>query len=181
MTGRKGEDPLTKPDKVLRFAGKGEAAVGETAVIERPDADGIPGCDELVSFTVIENQGELRIQHPEHLQPVFPVERQEQLAVGIALKHVALCFQLQLLLPPAVELTVTDDLVLPQGEGLHPFIVQAHDRETMETEETFAGGLDPRIVRPPALGAVEIGPDLIGGIEIRQETHNTTHNKNTSE
>jgi hypothetical protein len=47
----------------------------------------------------------------------------------------------------------------------------------VETKETFAGRLDPRIVRPPALGAVEIRPDLIGGIEIRQKTHDTTHNK----
>ena len=177
VAGREGKNPLTEAEKVLRFTGEGDAAVGKITVIERADPDGVPGGDEPVVFSIVENQGKLGVQKTEHVQTVLTIEGQEQLTVGSALKPVAQRFKLPSLFPPAVELAVADDLVLPQRKRLHPFIVQAHDGQPVKTEESSAGGLDAGVIRTAAFGSVKVRPDLPGGIEIRQKTHHTTHKK----
>ena len=177
MAGREGKNPLTEAEKVLRFTGEGDVAVDKITVIERADPDGVPGGDEPVVFPVVENQGKLGVQKTEHVQTVLTIEGQEQLTVGSALKTVAQRFKLPSLFPPAVELAVADDLVLPQRKRLHPFIVQAHDGQPVKTEESSAGGLDAGVIRTAAFGSDKVRPDLPGGIEIRQKTHHTTHKK----
>ena len=155
-----------KPLQVLRLAGKGDAAVGKIAVVQRADADGIPGRDQPAALPVIQDQGKLRVQLCKHAEPVFPVQRQQQLAVGIAREGIALRLQLPALGPPAVELAVADQLVLPAGEGLHAPLVQAHDGEAVKTEQSRARRLDPGGVRPPGSGAVKKRTDLLRSVQI---------------
>ena len=82
------------------------------------------------------------------------------------MKRVAQSFKLQLLFPPAVELTVADDFVLPEREGLHPAVMETHDREAVKAEEASAGGLNPGVIRPTAPGTVKVWTDLFGRVEI---------------
>ena len=74
--------------QVLGLAGKEDNSLAVISVIEGADADGITGGDVLLSLTVIEDAGEFRIQHPEHLHPVFPVQREQQLTVRVAGKGI---------------------------------------------------------------------------------------------
>ena len=48
VSRREGADPLTQPHQVFRFAGKDDGAGAVIAVVQGPDADGIPGGDEII-------------------------------------------------------------------------------------------------------------------------------------
>ena len=73
MTGRKRHDPFRKTDQVLRLAGKEDHTLAVIAVIQRADANGIPRSDICAAFSVIDDAGELCIQHGEHIRSIFAV------------------------------------------------------------------------------------------------------------
>ena len=73
MTGRKRHDPVRKTDQVLRLAGKEDHTLAIIAVIQRADANGIPRSDICAAFSVIDDAGELCIQHGEHIRSIFAV------------------------------------------------------------------------------------------------------------
>ena len=115
-----GQDLLTQAQQVFGLAGEEDGPRRVVAVIQGPYAEGVPGGDELVPLPVVEDQGELRVQLPEHGRALFPVKGQQHLAVAAAVKGVALRFQLLPELLKAVDLPVAHQGVLPQPEGLHP-------------------------------------------------------------
>ena len=176
---REGQDLVTEPHQVLRLAGKDDAAGSIIAVIQRPDADGISGGHKAIPLPVIEHHGELRVQHPEHLQPVFPVQRQEDLAVGAAFEGVALFLQLLFHRAEAVELTVADAEVVLQMEGLHAALLQTHDGESVEAETALPCRLDAGQIRAPGFGAIEIRPHLIFVQNQFRKAHDGTHSDHT--
>ena len=110
---REGENTRAEALQVLRFAGKGNAPVGEIAIVKGADPDGIPCSDQSAALSIIQDQSEFRVQLVKHAKPVFPVQRQQQLTVGIAGKGIALRLQLPPLGSPAVEFAVADQLFFP--------------------------------------------------------------------
>ena len=162
MAGREGQDLGAEAHQVLRLAGEGDGAVGEEAVIQGTDADGIAGGNQAVLFAVIQDHSKLRIQHPKHVEPVFLVQGQKQLAVGIADEGIAFADQFVFLISPAVKLAIADDLVLPPGKRLHSAHVEPHDGKTVEAEEPVPGLLDPGIIRSARFGPVKIRTDRLG-------------------
>ena len=119
MSRREGQDLFRKSHQVFRFAGEDHDAPGVIAVIERTDADGIPGGDELAGPAVVEDAGELRVQHGEHIGPVFEIEGQKDLAVAVRLKDVPFPPQTFALLFKSVKLAVADDVATVKRKGLH--------------------------------------------------------------
>ena len=113
ISRREGENTRTEAFQILRFAGKGDVSVGEITVIERPDPDGIPGSNQPFALPIEQDQSKLRVQLVKHAKPVFLVQRQQQLTVGIAGKGIALRLQLPPLGSPAVEFAVADQLFFP--------------------------------------------------------------------
>ena len=118
MPRREGEHMLREADEVFRLARNGDAAIRQVAVKQRADADGIARGDEVPGLPVIDHKRKFRIQLFEHGKAVFPVQRQQDLAVGFALERV---FLLQLFAhrAEAVQLAVADHPILPEEEGLH--------------------------------------------------------------
>ena len=76
---------------------------------------GVAGGDEAVFLRVVNDQRELRVQRAEHLQAVFMVEGQQNLAVGFADECI-------LLLEPlaqgaeAVQFAVADHIVAAEAK-----------------------------------------------------------------
>ena len=150
--GREGQDGFRKAHQVLGFAGVDQRAVGEAAVVQRADADRIPGGDQHVFFGIVQDQRELRVEVFEHVQPLFAVERQKKLAVGLALK----------LIPPgkrlldwaeAVQFAVAYHHVAVQRERLHAGFRQAHDGQAVEAKPALSCLLHARHVRPAGRAA----------------------------
>ena len=180
MAGREGEDAIAQPLKILRLACESDAAVGEGAVVERTDPDGVARRDQAVLRAVVEDQRKLGVEPGEHPSPELLVQRQQQLAVGIAREGIAQLFQLLALFAPAVELAVAHDLARAAGEGLHAPLVEPHDGQPVEAQESARDRLDPRIVGAAGFGAVKEGPDLLRRIQPGLKTHDTAHKKDTS-
>ena len=67
---------VCQPHQILGLTGEEEMSGGAVSVVKRPDADGIPGGDEAAGGGVVEDEGELRVQHFEHLHSVLPPERE---------------------------------------------------------------------------------------------------------
>ena len=119
MSGREGHDALCEFHQVFRFAGEEDHAIFIIAVIERPDADRVAGCDILTRLTVIKYAGELRIQHCEHIRPVLAVHRQNDLTVAVACKCIPFFSQLFPHDFESVKLSVADNIASVQLKGLH--------------------------------------------------------------
>ena len=132
MPGREGENPIHKPQQVLGLTGKHNGALNVIAIVQRTDTDGVPGGKELLLLPVIEDAGKFRVQHGEHPGAVFLIERQENLAVGIADEGVVFGKLPAEFFKP-VDLTVADDPVPVQRERLHSFRVEAHNGKTVKT------------------------------------------------
>ena len=162
-------DALAQTDEVLRLAGEEDAAVGEIAVEERTDADGVARGDETVGLGVINDHSKLGIELGEHLHAVLAVEGENELAVGLGREGVALGLQLLFERTEAVQLAVANRHVAAEVEGLHPLLVQAHDGKTVEAEHTAAGLFHPAHVGTAGNGAVKVRTDLLlrqgGGIK----------------
>ena len=180
MPRREGADLLTKTRQVLGLAGEDDSPRPVVTVEQGPDADGVSGGDEGISFPVVDNQSELRVQPGEHLQAVLPVERQQNLAVAAALEGVALLLELPLQGPEAVNLAVAHQAVRPQPEGLHALRRQAHDGQPVEAEPAGRGLHDTGHVGSPGNRAVEKGLELLPGNFLLFKSHDRAH-KRTSE
>ena len=177
MPRREGADLLAEADEVFGLAGEHDAAVIQIAVEQRPDADGVPGGDEGIRLVVIDDHGELRVQLGKHRKAVFPVQRQNDLAVAAALEFVALLRQLPLQGTEAVQLPVAHHHIAVQLKGLHAGLGQAHDGQPVETQPARAGVHDLGHVGATGNGPVKIGRDLTLVQLLGGKTHNCAHKK----
>ena len=112
MSGGEGEYLFHKAHQVLGFAGKYNGAGLIVAIIKRTDTDGIPSCNELLLFAVIQNAGVLGIQHGEHLHAVLKVQREQNLAITVTFEGV---FSTQF---PAEFFKAIDFAVADNGAGI---------------------------------------------------------------
>ena len=175
---REGQDSVRQPPQVFRLAGKEDLAAGAVAVVQGPDADGVPGGDEAVCARVIEDEGEFRVQLTEHPHAVLPPQGQEQLTVGPAGEHVPLGFQLSFQGAEPIELPVADHgATVRGGEGLHPRGVDAHDRQAVEEERTGRCFQGAAVVGAPAFGGRKAAQQRGGWNVLCRITHNCTHKK----
>ena len=177
MPRREGADLLAEADEILGLAGEHDAAVIQIAVEQRPDADGVPGGDEGIRLVVIDDHGKLRIQLGKHRKAVFPVQRQNDLAVAAALEFVALLRQLPLQGTEAVQLPVAHHHIAVQLKGLHASLSQAHDGQPVEAQPAGAGVHDLGHVGATGNGPVKIGRDLTLVQLLGGKTHNCAHKK----
>ena len=177
MPRREGTDLLAEADKVLGLAGEHDATVIQIAVEQRPDADGVPGGDEGIRLVVIDDHGKLRVQLGKHRKAVFPVQRQNDLAVAAALEFVALLRQLPLQGTEAVQLPVAHHHIAVQLKGLHAGLGQAHDGQPVETQPARAGVHDLGHIGSPGECSVEILPNLMLVQFLRGKSHNCAHKK----
>ena len=180
VSRREGADLFTQPHQVLRLAGKHHGSVRHGPVKQRPDTDGIPGGDDRLLLGIVDEHGKLRIQFGEHLQPVPVVQRKDDLAVGSALKLI-IPFQLRLQRAEEVQFSVAYAHVSCHMKRLHPLLRQAHDGQTVETQISRLRLFDAGHVRSPGDGPVKILPDLLLSQRLTGKTHNSAHNKSTSE
>ena len=177
MAGREGADFLAQADEVLGLAGEHDGAVLVVTVEQRPDTDGIPGCDEGVGHGIVDDEGELGVQPGEHGQAVFPEQGQQNLTVAAALELIAFFGQLPLQGAEAVNFAVADHIVAVQLKGLHTGLRQAHDGQAVEAEVAGRGLDDAAHVGAAGNGAVKIGTDLLFGVGLLGKTHDGTHTK----
>ena len=176
MARREGHDFLAEAHQVLRLAGEDDGAVPVIAVVQRADADGIPGGQEASGASVVEDQGKFRVQHGEHVCAVFLVEGQQDLAVAAAVKDIAFVLQSFFHRAEAVQLPVADHGIPMQGEGLHPFPGKAHDGKPLEAQKAVPGVYDPRIVRPTGDGTGQALLKSFSVCAVRTVSHDRTHN-----
>ena len=175
MSGREGEYLPAETHQVLGLAGEDDGAFPVVAVEQGTDADGIPGGDELPLLSVVDHHGELRVQLGEHVQPVFPVEGKDDLAVRAALKLIPVVLQLFFQGAEQVELSVADAHVLPQMEGLHALLMEAHDGKPVEAEAAFPRRFDAGHIRSPGEGAVKVLPQFLFLQGPFGKAHDGTH------
>ena len=175
VSRREGFDLGAEPHQVLGLTCKDHAAVGELSIKQRANTDRVAGGDEAVRFGIIEDHGKLRVQLFEHLNPVPVVKRQDDLAVGIALKDIALILQLFFQRPEEVQLTVADAHISLEMKGLHPFLMQAHDGKAVETEIPFPGLLHAAHIRAAGDRALKKRHKLLRRQCTGREAHNRTH------
>ena len=173
VSRREGQDPVAQAHQVLGLAGKDGRAVPVVAIVQRPDADGVPGGNELLA--VIQDQGKFRVQVPEHLHALLLIQGQQDLAVGLALEGIALSDQLFFYGPEAVNFAVAYHRSVPPEEGLHACLRQAHDGQPVEAQKAPRQGQHPGLVRPPGHGAVKIRPNGFGSEFISKIADNGTH------
>ena len=177
MPRREGTDLLAEADKVLGLAGEHDAAVIQIAVEQRPDADGVPGGDEGIRLVVIDDHGKLGVQLGKHVQPILPIQRQDNLAVAAALEFVALLRQLPLQGTEAVQFPVAHHHIAVQLKGLHTSLGQAHNGQPVETQPARAGVHDLGHIGSPGECSVEILPNLMLVQLLGGKTHNCAHKK----
>ena len=87
-------DLFAQADQVLGLGSKGDVAGFAITIEQRADTDGVTRSDQPFFAAVVQNHGELGIQMIEHIQAVLVIQRQDDLAVRIRLKGVAISFQL---------------------------------------------------------------------------------------
>ena len=162
MAGREGQDGVTHADEVFRLAGEGDTASPDFSVIEGTNADGIPGGNQLLLFSVPKNQGEFRIQGLKHFHAVFPVEGKQDFTVAFAFDIVGF-HEPGPQGTETVQLTVADHIVVIQPEGLHAFFMEAHDGQTVETEETAGNIHHAAHIRTTGDGPVKTGFSQVPG------------------
>ena len=126
---------------------------------------------------VIDDHGKLRVQLGKHRKAVFPVQRQNDLAVAAALEFVALLRQLPLQGTEAVQLPVAHHHIAVQLKGLHAGLGQAHDGQPVETQPARAGVHDLGHIGSPGECSVEILPNLMLVQFLRGKSHNCAHKK----
>ena len=112
---------------------------------------------------------------PEHLQAVFVVQRQDDLAVGIRLEGVPLGFQFLFHGAEPVQLAVAHHTVTAPEKGLHPLRRQAHDGQPPEAQQTEFRLADPLVVRPAGGGAQQVRGESFFGQVMSGIAHDTAH------
>ena len=174
MPGREGLHLGAEADEVLGLAREDDGSVLVVAVVERADADRVAGGDIFPGFAVVEDEGELRVEHREHPDPVLPVHRQQDLAVGAACEGVfARKGGFEFLI--AVNFAVADKQAVPEGKGLHPRRGQPHDGEAVESKKPLAGREDAAVVRAARKGAGKTFPERFQVGDGPAIAHNGTH------
>ena len=168
-------DLFAQPHQVFGLRRKGDAAGFAVAVEQRPDADGVPRRDEQLFAAVVENHGELGVQMFEHLQAVFIIQRQDDLAVGIRLEGVALGLQFLFDGAETVQLTVAHHTVGPAEEGLHALRRKAHDGQPPEAQQAELRFADALVVRPAGGGAQQVRGESFFGQVMSGIAHDTAH------
>ena len=138
MSRRERHNLLAKADKVLCLACKKDFAAFVKAVEQRPDSYGIACGNILMGFSVIDYQCKFRVKLCKHFGAVFFIERQKQLAVGIADKGIALFLKLLFKLPETVKLAVANNKVSVFFKGLHSAFLNTHDCKAVKAEEALA-------------------------------------------
>ena len=147
MSRRKWLYSVADADKVLRFGCEDDHAVFIISVIKRADSDRVAGRDVLILFCVVDDEGELGIEHAEHGDTDLFIERQQDLTVRVALKGVAADLQIITERAEAVDFAVADDCASFPGERLHAGSGKTHDGETVEAHVSIACIYDPGIIR----------------------------------
>ena len=168
-------DLFAQPDEVFRLRRKGNVTAFAVAVEQRADADRVARGDQQLFAAVVQNHRKLGVQVLEHVQPVLIVQRQDDLAVRIRLKRVALGFQLGLDGAETVQLAVAGDAVRAAEERLHALGRKAHDGQTAKAQQAELGLGDTLIVRAAAGGAQQILGKCFFGQVMPGVTHNTAH------
>ena len=125
-------DFIRQRNKVFRLARKHDFSALVISVKQRTDAYRVTGGDKLSAFSVIYNHCKFRVKHIEHIRSVFAVKRQDNLAVRVAFKAVALAYKLLFHFSEAVQLTVAYAYTAVKLERLHSLRVQAHNCKPVE-------------------------------------------------
>ena len=175
--GREGPDALAQPHQVFRLAGKHNDAGRVVAVIQGADADGVAGGDVFPGFAVVEDAGELGVQHGEHAGSVLAIQGKQNLAVAAAAEGVAFCGQLLLQPRKAVNLPVADRIAAVQLKRLHSGRSQPHDGETVKAEQPASGIDDFGVVRPARGRACKAFGKRRKRGAAPTVTHDRTHNR----
>ena len=175
VAGREGQNSFAQAHQVLCLAGEQNGAVGIVAVVQRADADGIPGGNQLLA--VIEDHGEFRVQLPEHLHPLLLIQGQQNLAVGIAPEGIALGHQCFLDGPEAVDFAVAHHGSIPPDKGLHACLRQTHNGQPVKAQKAlvFTQGQHSGHIRAPGYRSVEPGADGFRRILFSYISDNGTH------
>ena len=178
VSGREGHDLAHQPHQVLGFAGKDDDAMGVVAIVQGTNADGVTGGDVALGVSIVEDQGKLRIQTAEHICAVLLIHGQQNLTVGLADEGVfARLHQLLFQAGEAINFAVADHIAAVQLEGLHPFRMQTHDGQTVETQQPLAGVNDPAVIGTAGDGAVKKSLKFRYSDTAVTEPHNRTHRK----
>ena len=172
---REGDDLLAQAHQVLGLAGKEHLPSVIFPVEQGPDADGVPGGDELAGLAVIEDHGKFRVQLCKHLKTVFPVQGQQDFAVGAALEGVALLLQLLFHGPEPVDFPVAHQEIPVPAKGLHPFRLGAHNGQPVKCQQPLPRVDNPGIVRPPGTGPRKALPEFFQRHPLAAISHNGAH------
>ena len=174
MSRREGHDARAEAHEVLRLACKNDLTLRIIAVVQRAYADGVARGDEAARAGVVYYHGKLRVQHRKHVRAVFPVHRQDYLAVGAAFKAV-FAGELFPLLFKAVQLTVAHGIAPVQREGLHPVLAQIHYGQPVEAQIARMQLDDAAHVRPARQRLVKRGLEGRKRDTASDVTHDRTH------
>ena len=170
VSRREGADLLHPAHQVFGLAGEGDVSALGIAVEEGPDADGVPGSDDLAGLGVADKAGKFCVQMAEHLHAVLPVEGQEDLTVAAAAEGVAQILQLFFHLAEAVQLAVAQRPAAVPGKGLHAVVGKTHNGQAVEAQQAEGGLHHPAVVRSPVLGTGQIALKLLFGHVLTQIT-----------
>ena len=173
VPGREGHDLGAQPHQVLGLAGEDDLPIGIVTIVQRANADGVPGGDE--GLAVKEDHGKFRVQFPEHLHAHFGVQRQQNFAVRVAVEEVPLFLERFPDGPEAVDLAVAHQGHIPPDKGLHSHFVQAHDGQPVEAQKASGNGENPAHIRPPGEGAVKIGANALRRKFLANISNDRTH------
>ena len=174
VTGWEREDLPADAHQVFGLAGKDQGAVIQRAVVEGPDTDGVPGGNEGVGFVIVQHQSKFGVQHGEHIQAEFPVHRQQNLTVGIAVEGV-LAGQGRFHPAEAVQLAVAHHIVAVQLERLHTLVGETHDGQPVKAQVPAAGVNHAGAVGTAGNGLGELPADGFHRDGLGTKTHNCTH------
>ena len=174
VTGREGEDFPADAHQVFGFAGEDQRTVVQRAVVEGPDADGVPGGDEGVGFVIVQHQGKFGVQHGEHIETEFPVHGQQNFTVGIAAEGV-LVGEGRFHPAESVQLAVAHHVVAVQLKGLHPLVGKPHDGQPVEAQIPAAGVDHAGAVGTAGNGLGKLLADGFPRDGLGTKTHNCTH------
>ena len=164
-------------DEILRFTGEDDRAVGKIAVKQRADADGVARGDKGIGRGIIDNHGKFRIKPGKHVGAVFLPQGENDLAVGIGCKHIALGLECLFDRAEAVQFTVAHGHITAAMERLHALGMQTHDGQPMEAQHAAACGFEPRIVRAAGFRFFKIRENLFLFETGGRKTKNCAHKK----
>ena len=168
-------DLLAQPHQVFGFGGKGDGAALAVTVEQGPDADGVPGSNEPLSPGIVQDHGKFRVQTAEHVQAVFFIQGQDDLAVGIRPEGIAFPFQFGAHRAETVQFAIARHQAALPLKGLHPLGGDAHDGQTAEAQEPELGLQHAVIVRTAGSGPQQVSGKLFAGQIMPRISHDTTH------